>query len=206
MGLQKERCKGSFAFVEKRLTKQLTDPRALRALAHPVRLELVGLLRVHGPMTATQAAEELGESSGSTSFHLRQLAKYGLVEDAGGGRGRERPWRATAMFTSWPSVTEDTEMSAAAGLLLSVVADKYIEWLLRWLEQREDEPDEWREAAHFGDTAIYVTAEELEELHAQEQALMDRFLERWADPKLRPPGARRVNYLHLAFPPGAAGS
>lgn len=192
--------------MHERSVKQLTDPRALRALAHPVRLELVGLLRVHGPMTATQAAEELGESSGSTSFHLRQLAKYGLVEDAGGGRGRERPWRATAMVTSWPSVTESTEMSAAAGLLMSAVADKYIEWLLRWLEQREDEPAEWRGAAHFGDTAIYVTAAELQELHDHEQALMDRFLKRSKDRRLRPPGARRVNYLHLAFPPDAAGS
>src|ERR1700761_5736702 len=77
-----------------RNVKRLTDPRALRALAHPIRLELVGLLRRLGPLTATQAAELIGESSGSTSFHLRQLAKYGLVEDAGGGAGRERPWRA----------------------------------------------------------------------------------------------------------------
>ena len=65
--------------------KRLTDPRALRAMAHPIRLELVGLLRTHGPLTATKAAALLGESSGSTSFHLRQLAKYGLVEEAGGG-------------------------------------------------------------------------------------------------------------------------
>jgi predicted ArsR family transcriptional regulator len=186
--------------MDERPVKQLTDPRALRALAHPLRLELVGLLRVHGPMTATQAAGHLGQSSGSTSFHLRQLAKYGLVEDAGGGHGRERPWRATAMFTSWPSVADSMEMSAASGLLSAVVAEKYIEWLLRWLERREDEPAEWREAAHFGDSAIYVTAQELDQLHHQEQALMDQFLERLTNPECRPPGARRVHYLHLAFP------
>ena len=56
--------------------KRLTDPRALRALAHPIRMSLVGMLRVHGPLTATRAAELLGESSASCSFHLRQLAKY----------------------------------------------------------------------------------------------------------------------------------
>jgi len=76
---------------------ELTDPRALRAYAHPVRGKLVGLLRRRGPLTATQAAELLGESSGTTSFHLRQLAKYGLAEEAPGGRGREKPWQATSM-------------------------------------------------------------------------------------------------------------
>ena len=80
---------------------ELTDPRAMRAYAHPVRMALIGLLRTQGPLTATQAAEQLGESSGTCSFHLRQLAKYGFCEEAGGGRGREKPWRATAMFTTW---------------------------------------------------------------------------------------------------------
>ncbi|RKE22812.1 helix-turn-helix domain-containing protein [Streptomyces sp. TLI_171] len=83
---------------------RLTDPRALRAYAHPTRMALVGLLRREGPLTATRAAELLGtESVASCSFHLRQLAKYGLVEEAGGGHGREKPWRATAAFTSWDS-------------------------------------------------------------------------------------------------------
>ncbi|HWJ42006.1 MAG TPA: helix-turn-helix domain-containing protein, partial [Solirubrobacterales bacterium] len=70
-------------------TVTLTDPRALRAMAHPTRLELIGLLRRGGPLTATRAARQIGESPASCSFHLRQLAKYGLVEEAGGGRGRE---------------------------------------------------------------------------------------------------------------------
>ncbi|HYZ52738.1 MAG TPA: helix-turn-helix domain-containing protein [Streptosporangiaceae bacterium] len=73
----------------RRTVTWLTDPRALRALAHPIRVSLVGLLRREGPLTATQAGAMLGESPASCSFHLRQLAKYGLVEEAGGGRGRE---------------------------------------------------------------------------------------------------------------------
>src|SRR3984885_15977455 len=76
-----------------RTVTRLTDARALRAYAHPVRMKLVGLLRTEGPLTATRAGELLGESSGTTSFHLRQLAKYGLVEEAGGGTGRQKPWR-----------------------------------------------------------------------------------------------------------------
>ncbi|HWD74930.1 MAG TPA: helix-turn-helix domain-containing protein, partial [Solirubrobacteraceae bacterium] len=71
---------------------EVTDPRSLRGLAHPVRLALIGLLRREGPLTATQAGERIGESPASCSFHLRQLAKYGLVEEAGAGPGRRRPW------------------------------------------------------------------------------------------------------------------
>src|SRR6266480_6150204 len=92
-----------------RRTIELTDPRALRAVAHPTRLALIGLLRRRGPLTATRAGELIGESAASCSFHLRQLAKYGLVEEAGGGRGRERPWQATAMLTDVPAVADSPE-------------------------------------------------------------------------------------------------
>jgi predicted ArsR family transcriptional regulator len=191
-----------------RSVKRLTDPRALRALAHPTRLSLIGLLRRDGPMTATRAGELLGESSASCSFHLRQLAKYGLVEEAGGGRGRERPWRATTQFTAWPEVSEDPGLAAAGDQLAAVLANRYFEHLLRWLEGKRLEPAEWQQAAHFGDTMLYVTADELTELAAQETALVDRFTVRLDHPELRPPGARQVIYLHLAFPgdiSGAAG-
>lgn len=188
-----------------RSVKRLTDPRALRALAHPIRLSLVSLLRREGPLTATRAGELLGESSGSCSFHLRQLAKYGLVEEAGGGTGRQKPWRATAMFTGWPDVAETPEVAAAAGLLSQVIAERYFETVMRWLEARQDEPVGWQQAAHFGDTALYLTAEELAELGRAEQRLLDPFLDRQARPELRPPGARLVSYLHMAFPGDLSG-
>jgi predicted transcriptional regulator len=183
-----------------RSVKRLRDPRALRALAHPIRLSLVGLLRVEGPLTATRAAELLGESSASMSFHLRQLAKYGLVEEAGGGRGRERPWRATAMFTNLPDVAENPDLAVAATLLSSVIADRYFEDVMGWLEGRQAEPEEWQRAAQFGDTYLHVTPDELAALGEQTQAMMDQFIDRQAHPELRPPGARLVAYRHLAFP------
>lgn len=93
-------------------------------------------------MTATQAGELLGESSASCSFHLRQLAKYGLVEEA----GRERPWHTTAMATNWPDVAEGPELEAADGLLSSVLAERYFEHLMRWLDAKPGEPPEWQEA------------------------------------------------------------
>jgi DNA-binding transcriptional ArsR family regulator len=180
--------------------KQLTDPKALRALAHPIRLELLSQLRIHGQLTATQASELIGESSASCSFHLRQLAKYGLVEEAGGGHGRERPWRATTMLTGWPDVAEDPKVDAAADLLRGVIADQYLENLTRWLEVRPDEPEEWQQAAEFGDTLLYVTASELAELGERTRELVYAYLDRQLDPALRPPGARLVSFLHVAHP------
>src|SRR5215467_5092526 len=73
-------------------TRKITDARAMRALAHPVRLALLEALAHAGTLTATQASELLGESPANCAFHLRTLAKYGYVEEAGGGKGRERPW------------------------------------------------------------------------------------------------------------------
>src|SRR5450432_884064 len=183
-----------------RSVKRLTDPRALRALAHPTRLALVGLLRMEGPLTATRAAALLGESSGSCSFHLRQLAKYGMVEEAGGGRGRERPWRATALFTQWSDDSGEPGAAEAAGMLSSIVADGYFDDVRRWLQARPGEPQEWRDAAAFGDSFLYLTAAELAELGEQTHALTERFLDRLTRPELRPPDARLVTWLHLAFP------
>jgi DNA-binding transcriptional ArsR family regulator len=179
---------------------RLTDPSALRGLAHPTRLALVGLLRQEGPLTATRAAELLGESSGSTSFHLRQLAKYGLVEEAGGGRGRERPWRATSMYTSWDTAGGGPETAAAAELLTGVVTDRYRSDLLRWRDARAGEPQEWRDAAEFGDTFLFVTAAELREIAGKVKDLLDPYLDRTVQPELRPPGARPVVYLRIAHP------
>lgn len=179
---------------------ELTDPRALRALAHPVRLALVGLLRREGPLTATQAAESVGESPSSCSFHLRQLAKYGLVEEAPGGRGRERPWRATALHTRWPNVARDPALAAAAELLSAVVVERLFENVMHWLERRADDPPEWQEAAEFGDTLLYLTADELAELERAIQSLYERYAERATAPEARPAGSRRVTAIHFAFP------
>ena len=191
-----------------RPTVRVTDPKALRALAHPLRLSLIGLLRTEGPLTATKAGELLGESSASMSFHLRQLAKYGLVEEASGGQGRERPWRATKLFTDVPTVTGDPKVAAASALMRGVLAENYFASVRRWLAVRDDEPEEWQRAAQFGDTMIYVTADELAELGRQYDELTDQYLDRLTEPGLRPEGARLVSVLRIANPYllGPAGS
>ena len=183
-----------------RTITRLTDPRALRAYAHPVRLALIGLLRSEGPLTATRAGELLGESSGTCSFHLRQLAKYGLVEEAAGGTGREKPWRATAQLTDVPTGTDDPELAAGGELLRSVLAQQHYARLTRWFNRAPEEPAPWQEAAQFTDRLLYVTAEELSELGTRVAALLDEYLDRLVKPELRPDGARRVSYVQFAFP------
>jgi len=181
-------------------TIELTDPRAMRAYAHPVRMALLGLLRTHGPMTATQAAERLGESSGTCSFHFRQLAKYGFCEEAGGGKGREKPWRATATFTTWSSAPADPERAEAEYHLNVVVVQRYFDQIARWLANRGEQPPEWQQAFGFGDLSLPLTAAELNGLRDDVRALIRPYLARITGEAEAPEDARRVNLLHFAFP------
>lgn len=181
-------------------TVTLTDPRALRAMAHPTRLELIGLLRRGGPLTATRAARQIGESPASCSFHLRQLAKYGLVEEAGGGRGRERPWRATAISTEWPVFGESEETRAAGGMLSRVVVERYFESAIEWLERQPSEPAEWAEAALFGDALVHMTLDQLREVESRIRELFEPFLRDLEDGAPRAEGSRPVSVIALAFP------
>ena len=186
--------------AERPKSVELRDARALRALAHPTRLKLVGLLRLQGPLTATQAARELGETPQRCTFPLGQLAKYGLVEEAGGGRGRERPWRATASSTSWPNVMTGPEAAAASQLLEAVVVEQHFEAVMAWVDRQHEEPEEWREAAQLNDAALYLTADELADLGGRVWGLLEAYAERNERPELRPEGSRAVTYLSLAFP------
>jgi Helix-turn-helix domain len=179
---------------------ELTDPRAMRAYAHPVRLALIGLLRRHGPMTATQAAARLGESSGTTSFHLRQLAKYGFCEEAGGGKGREKPWRATALFTSWETALDDPERTEAERALNTVILQMYVDQITRWLADRPDDSPEWQRASGFGDVTVPLTPRELEKLRHDVEALVRPYVPRITGDAEVPAGARRVTLVHFEFP------
>src|SRR6201997_1058035 len=120
--------------VPGRTVIRLDNATALRAYAHPVRMKLILALRTRGPLTATRAGRLLGESSGTCSFHLRQLAKYGLVEETGEGTGREKPWRATPPSPAGDDVQPDPAAAAAAGLLIEVLAESYFAQLMQYLE------------------------------------------------------------------------
>ncbi|HET7588897.1 MAG TPA: helix-turn-helix domain-containing protein [Solirubrobacterales bacterium] len=185
---------------QKHRTVQLTEPRALRALAHPIRLELISQLRRGGPLTATQAGERIGESAASCSFHLRQLAKYGLVEEAGGGRGRERPWRATAITTEWAARGSDDEADTAGAMLTRVVIERYFQSAVEWLERRADEDPKWVDAAGMSDALVYMTPSELREFDQGIRALLEPYLKRLEERQPPAEGARPVNVIGFAFP------
>jgi predicted ArsR family transcriptional regulator len=179
---------------------QLTDPRALRAVAHPTRLKLMALLRRLGPLTATQAGQRIEESPSGCSFHLRQLAKWGLVEEAGGGRGRERPWRATSTGHEWPANGASPEVDEAGEVLTRVVVQRWWEDTMEWLERRREDSREWQEAAILGDRMLYLTAAELADVERRIADLLEPYMARVASPETRPPDGRAVTFIQLGFP------
>jgi Helix-turn-helix domain len=178
----------------------LTDPVALRAYAHPLRMSLVGLLRREGPLTATQAAQRLGESVPNCSFHLRQLAKYGLAERAEGSDAREKPWRATALFTTWELDSEDPEVQAAAHHLTAFSLERHFERIKSWLARLPAEPPRWRKVTGASDYLLYVTPDELAALSAKTEELFAEYLPRLTDPASRPADARPIHLIHVGIP------
>jgi DNA-binding transcriptional ArsR family regulator len=179
---------------------RLTDPRALRAVAHPTRLKLIALLRRLGPLTATQAGERIGESPSGCSFHLRSLAKWGLVEEAGGGRGRERPWQATAIGHEWAARGPSEEVDEAGDLLTRVAVERWFEEAVQWVDRRHGEPHEWNDAAIANDRMIAVTPAELEDIDRQVAAVLEPYVERVGRHETHPAGSRNVVFVQLGFP------
>ena len=187
----------------------VTDPLMIRAIAHPVRMALLEAMEQSEAktLTATQASELLGESPANCAFHLRTLAKYGFVEEAGGGRGRERPWRlkyrSLELKPPWPDPESRLAVEAAATV-----------WIDRWLDRAKDRlrralgfPAEWQEASIASERVLHVTAAEAVQLASDMHALWDRYLDRAGDPALRPPGSLRFEVLAFGYPvedpPGA---
>ena len=144
------------------------DPRALRALAHPLRGRLLASLRTDGPATASMLARRYGESSGATSYHLRVLARYGFVEDDPGHEGgRERWWRAAHELTSWSTATlfgGDADRSDAAREFLRRVGRDYARWQAHWIDELDSWDPEWQEAAEVSDLALRLTPSQLKAL------------------------------------------
>jgi DNA-binding transcriptional ArsR family regulator len=181
--------------------RELTDSRTLRALTHPVRIALIEALLLGGAMTATEVGERIGESPTTCSFHLRQLAKYGFVEEAGGGKGRARPWRLTTVGMQFATAHDDPETEMAAGALVRMLRERQFGRYLTWLETNKNFPPEWRDAAGSSESIIYLTPGELDELSEEVLALvLPRFRERLTDPARRPPDAVPVEILMLAYP------
>ena len=179
---------------------EVTDPKAMRALAHPVRIALLEALTVNGQLTATEAGEIVGESPANTSFHLRQLAKYGFVEEAEGGTGRRRPWKRKHLGMSFTEVHEDPDTEAAARELSRVWSHRYFERAARGLEENRSQPEAWRRALGWNQMGVYLTPAELEEVDdALRELLLERFGERRFRTDSTPADAELVEILTVSY-------
>ncbi len=181
--------------------REVSDAQTFRALGHPVRLALLEALVIEGPLTATEAAERIGESPTTCSFHLRQLARYGFVEEAGGGKGRARPWRLSTIGMQSASVHDDPETEIAAAALAGLTRERQLKRYRTWLDTRASYPKEWREAANEGDYLFWLTPEELAELNRElAEILIPLARERLTEPGSRPAGAVPVELLLFTYP------
>ncbi|MFJ8753362.1 ArsR/SmtB family transcription factor [Streptomyces sp. NPDC102441] len=157
------------------------DTRTLRGLAHPLRIRLLNALREFGPATASGLADRLGESSGATSYHLRQLATYGFVEDdPERGKGRERWWKAVHMGTSFGHSENflqhpDPEVRGAIGIVLHEVAGTHTQELNTWLGTMHEWPEEWRRGWDLSDFKVRLTPELSLELAEKMQELVNSY-------------------------------
>lgn len=151
------------------------DPTALRAMAHPVRLRILGLLRTDGPSTATALATRLRLNSGATSYHLRQLAQHGfVVDDDTRGNGRDRWWRAAHQSTRTDAgVEESPEGRDAADAFGQAVAVVHTELLQRAVEELPMLPVPWRRASSSSDWGLRVTPARAAELVQALNAVVD---------------------------------
>jgi DNA-binding transcriptional ArsR family regulator len=181
--------------------KQL-DAASLRALAHPLRVRIVGRLRVGGPATATMLADDLGESSGATSYHLRALAKAGFVEEeVGRGTGRERWWRAAHDMTSWHTgdLGDDPDAEAAEEWLLGFHARQAMDRIDAWLDQRTKADPQWVAVADQSDYFMRMTPEQVRAMLEEVHAVIQRHITA-ADDAPTPPDALLARLFLFAVP------
>jgi DNA-binding transcriptional ArsR family regulator len=185
----------------------ITDARTMRAVAHPVRLALIEAIRRDGEITATRAAELLGDSPGNMSWHLQTLAKYGFVEETGEGRGRSRPWRLTSRTQRFDTADSDPEAAAAGEALERTFVERTFEQLRDWWSRRSTYPVKWRRSAFMTDRVLYLTPAELTGVADEIQAIYARYLDR-EDPGLRPKGVLPIRLYAHGHPllPTAAGN
>ena len=174
------------------------DPQVLRALAHPLRARLLGLLRADGPSTASRLGERVGASSGVTSYHLRQLEQYGFVNEVEGrGTARERWWQAQHAMTHWePDELLDQPGGVEANAQMQQLQVELMGRELRaWLSA--EQPREWAAVAGLSDYVLHLTPAQTRQVLEQLYALLDRWAEQHREPAA---GTRMVSLFTAAVP------
>ena len=179
------------------LSTIVPGPEGLKAMAHPVRLRLIGLLRHDGPSTASALAARLGLNSGATSYHLRQLAKHGyVVDDETRGNGRERWWRAAHQSTRVGEGEKSAEEREAVDAFAQAVAIVHTEQLQHAVEERPLLPLEWREPSMLSDWSRRLTPARALEL----SRALDELVTGWGEDDEDTEGAEEFVVTIHAFP------
>jgi DNA-binding transcriptional ArsR family regulator len=174
---------------------KLTDPKAIRALAHPARLAVIEELYSGRELTATECAEIGGLSPSAMSYHLRSLEKVGIVERAPAkGYGRERPWRQAGAYLQVEGTSSVAESAALGSTVLARLADQFA----RWMSRRDSETIAWREASVVASGQVWLRVAELEELGELVDKLISSYQSRNSDD--HPQDARRIRFSMFAFP------
>jgi DNA-binding transcriptional ArsR family regulator len=183
--------------------RRISEPSALRALSHPLRLRIIELLEQAGPLTATAAAAHLGTTPSNCSFHLRQLAKHGFITEADGGVGRNRPWRRADDHVTIRVDDLDQAGRDSVPMLIGAGAERLRANGLRWFAARDGYSKEWRDAAGDLHLVLNLTAGELTALRRKIADLVAPY--RGSQAKARrmrtEPVAFVVSALPLARPP-----
>jgi DNA-binding transcriptional ArsR family regulator len=154
------------------------DARMLRAMAHPLRMRMIDLLQADGPATATGLGKRVGESSGTTSWHLRLLAEAGLVEeDRERGNKRERWWRSTQDSTSMrvADFIDDPDLAGPLDSFLRSVIEQRYQAESRFASELPQWMDQWYDKAIFSDVRLSLTPEEAAAMSAEVVAVIDRY-------------------------------
>ena len=180
--------------------RHLRDPRALTAVAHPIRLGIMELLTLEGPLTATELADRLDESPANCSWHLRKLAEHDFIEEAAGGTGRKRPWRVSRIGLSWGDQGAGPEERRAGDALSRVMLERWVDRFLDSTERLAGTEPEWREAAAATQTMGWLTLDELCEVNAAVSELIRGFEDRITDAAQRPAGSRLVEFVAWGAP------
>ncbi len=161
----------------KSFSARTLDANALKSFAHPLRLRMYELLEQHGPATATGLAARLGQNTGATSYHLRELAKHGMIEVVPGmGRGKEKYWRVTPGGYSYGEARPaDPEVAGALDYLLDDLVRRRGEELSRWRQESDRAPEEWLAASAYGRRSLRLTPEETARMRDQVFEVLERY-------------------------------
>jgi len=176
--------------------RRVTTAHDMKALAHPVRLDVLELLITHGAMTASAAATLLSQTPANVSWHLRKLAEHGFVRQATQGTGRRRPWKAVAQSLTWG---DDAEDGAVGSALQDVALDREVQRLRAAVAGAAGEPDGWRDLTQIHQIRLWLTRQEAADLAEQVERLFQHAAE-GRDAHDRPGDSRLVSVVAWVTP------